>query len=304
MKYFKTSFLIIFFIKPLFSLDYRIQLKGKLPESFLNQFHYDIQRTIPLEWDKPDTVELVEWTHGWVLTEDLTSQKYVKIIQKALVLKKNGIALEKMEEALFLSGQGENLDLNQAKKWESIASESKARGYTDSETELILSKAYSGEFQPKTELDWSQLKIKVRPFVNIEGTESGILIPKNSILEKIMSWMGTPYRWGGTSRKGVDCSGFVLELMGEIGYPRDKLPRTARDLWQLGKPVSDKEHELGDLLFYSANPKKGITHVGIYKGNDIFVHSASSKGVTETDMNHPYWKKKYKGSRRFFLGNR
>jgi hypothetical protein len=301
-----SSIFIVYFLlfSNLYSLDYRIHLKGKLPELFLNQFHFDIQKIIPLEWDKPETIELVDLTHGWVLTEELSSQRYAKIIQKALFLKKNGVSLERMENALFLSGQGENLELDQAKKWDMIASQSRQKGFSDSETEIILTKAYIGEFQPKSDSDWDQIKAVVRPFVNIDGSESGILIPKNSIMNQINSWMGTPYRWGGTSRKGVDCSGFVLELMSEIGYPRDKLPRTARDLFQMGKPVSEKDHALGDLFFFSANPKKGITHVGIYKGNGFFVHSASSRGVTETDTNHPYWKKKFKGARRFFLGNR
>ena len=107
-------------------------------------------------------------------------------------------------------------------------------------------------------------------------------------------WKGTRYKMGGNSRSGVDCSGFV-----HITY-RDKLgitiPRSTKLLAKTGKPVKRKNLRIGDLVFF----KTGFTvrHVGIYMGNNTFLHASTNEGVTLTNLNQLYWKKRYWKARR------
>lgn len=107
-------------------------------------------------------------------------------------------------------------------------------------------------------------------------------------------WKGTRYKMGGNTKRGVDCSGFV-----HLTY-RDKLgitiPRTTKLLGKTGKPVKRKNLRIGDLVFF----KTGLTvrHVGIYMGSNTFLHASTNKGVTITNLNETYWKKRYWKARR------
>ncbi|MEH6945255.1 C40 family peptidase [Bacillus sp. JJ722] len=106
-------------------------------------------------------------------------------------------------------------------------------------------------------------------------------------------FIGVPYKWGGTTPSGFDCSGFV-------GYAYKKsgkaLPRTAAQMYQKGTSIAKNRLQKGDTVFFSTY-KKGASHVGIYVGNNKFVH-ASSKGVKVDSLNNSYWKSKYLGAKR------
>jgi len=94
----------------------------------------------------------------------------------------------------------------------------------------------------------------------------------NKIISVAESWLGVPYLYGGTTRKGVDCSGFVRNVYSELGV---NLPRTSREQFAFAIPVT--KPTVGDLVFFSRNGR--IHHVGIYTGNDNIIHSAINKGV-------------------------
>lgn len=111
-------------------------------------------------------------------------------------------------------------------------------------------------------------------------------------------YVGVPYKWGGTTPKGFDCSGFVTYVYREFGV---SLPRTAEEQYQRGKKVSKEELAVGDLVFF-ATYKKTASHAGIYIGNDKFIHASSNKGVTISDLDESYWRKTYLGARRYFDG--
>ena len=114
---------------------------------------------------------------------------------------------------------------------------------------------------------------------------------RQSVVRIATSLIGTPYRFGGTSPKtGFDCSGLVFYTHQQLGHT---LPRTASALYKATKPISKRSLQPGDLVFFRIHRRK-ISHVGIYLGNNKFVHAPSSgKVVSVTSLNNPYWKKRF-----------
>jgi len=112
------------------------------------------------------------------------------------------------------------------------------------------------------------------------------------------SMLGRPYRFGGISPKtGFDCSGLVYYSHKRLGK---SLPRTSSLQYQASRPVSRKNLKRGDLLFFRVYRRK-ISHVGIYLGNNRFVHAPSSgKQVSIAELDSPYWRKRFVRGGRFF----
>jgi hypothetical protein len=108
-------------------------------------------------------------------------------------------------------------------------------------------------------------------------------------------YIGVPYQWGGTTAKGFDCSGFVRHVYKTIGV---NVPRTTSEMYKTGTSIKKEDLRVGDLVFFNTSGK-GVSHAGIYIGENKFIHSSSSKGVTVSSLNDPYyWKKRYIGARR------
>ncbi|MFJ7974234.1 C40 family peptidase [Peribacillus sp. NPDC096379] len=101
------------------------------------------------------------------------------------------------------------------------------------------------------------------------------------------------YVWGGTTPKGFDCSGFLTYVFEESADV--KLPRTVSGIYNKGVKVS--KPQVGDLVFFETY-KSGASHAGIYVGNNQFIHSSSSNGVSISSMNNSYWSKRYIGAKR------
>lgn len=110
------------------------------------------------------------------------------------------------------------------------------------------------------------------------------------------NYIGTPYRYGGTSlTSGIDCSAYTQVVFKKNGK---SLPRTAAQQYKQGKAVSKSNLTTGDLVFFKTGGS-GISHVGIYIGSSKFIHASTSKGVTISSINDPYyWKSRYAGAKR------
>ncbi len=111
----------------------------------------------------------------------------------------------------------------------------------------------------------------------------------------IDDWYGTPYRFGGSTKNGIDCSAFSCSLMTAVfGIG---LPRMAKDQYNVCERIKRDELEEGDLVFFHTT-RKGISHVGVYLGNNKFVHASLNYGVTISDLNDPYYSRTFRGGGR------
>ena len=120
------------------------------------------------------------------------------------------------------------------------------------------------------------------------------LVTNTSLIGFIDEWWGTKYRYGGTTKKGIDCSSFTGLLMGSVfGFT---LPRTARQQYEICSKLKKDDMLEGDLVFF--NTRGGVSHVGIYLGDGYFVHSSSSAGVTINSLNENYYSRKFIGGGR------
>jgi lipoprotein Spr len=111
----------------------------------------------------------------------------------------------------------------------------------------------------------------------------------------IYDWLGTPYRLGGDTKKGIDCSGFAYQLYDKTF--NTIIGSNSRNIFSMVNPINKVELKEGDLVFFKIK-SKSISHVGVYIGDNKFAHASSSKGVMISNLNEPYWQRYfYKGGR-------
>lgn len=120
----------------------------------------------------------------------------------------------------------------------------------------------------------------------------------SAIANQSLRYIGTPYKWGGNNlQNGIDCSGFVKQLFGQIGVD---LPRTAAEQVKVGKPITQLEDlQAGDRLYFWDAKRGKVGHTGIYLGNGFFSHASSGKGQVGTDyLGDQKWLKMLVAARR------
>lgn len=116
------------------------------------------------------------------------------------------------------------------------------------------------------------------------------------LIQKANQYQGIPYRWGGTTTAGFDCSGFTQRVYSDIGV---KIGRTTWDQYARGTSVSKNNLKTGDLVFFNTAGPGSLSHVGIYVGNGKMIHSGTSTGVGYASINDPYyWGSRYAGAKR------
>lgn len=117
------------------------------------------------------------------------------------------------------------------------------------------------------------------------------LSPADNIINTALTFSGTRYKWGGTTKKGMDCSGLLYVAFAEHDVA---LPRVSYDMAEKGKRVRINKVEKGDLLFFKTQKRsKRINHVGMVvsvKANEIkFIHASSSRGVIVSSLREGFW---------------
>lgn len=117
---------------------------------------------------------------------------------------------------------------------------------------------------------------------------------RKALLAQHERWAGTPYRLGGESERGIDCSALVQVVF--LDTFRLELPRTTGDQINEGMPIDRGELQAGDLVFF--RPPGAYNHVGIYVGDGVFLHASTSRGVRLSKLNNSYWRRHYWQARR------
>ena len=133
-------------------------------------------------------------------------------------------------------------------------------------------------------------ELLIKPDMAALGAEERIV----TLIDSAYSYIGTPYKWAGTSRSGMDCSGFVSTAFSAINVP---LSRSSIEMSTQGKDIPLSQAEVGDLLFFKTNRKRNrISHVGIVVGvgDEVkFIHASVSQGITVSSLSEDYWQKAY-----------
>ena len=119
---------------------------------------------------------------------------------------------------------------------------------------------------------------------------------QSQLWDHAQTFIGIPYRYGGSTRSGMDCSGVVVRLFLDVYGLR--LPHKTSVLHTKGITVSKRSLQVGDLVFFRYDAPSTPSHVGVFLGNGVFIHASSSKGVILSGLDDEYYKKRYAGARR------
>jgi cell wall-associated NlpC family hydrolase len=155
--------------------------------------------------------------------------------------------------------------------------------FNDGDSTMTLAEGFEGRFYTSNE---------------------NLSLDKVRLIEEIKSYLGVPYLWGGDTRAGMDCSGFVSTVYRKaLGL---ELPHNTKMMYRLGESVDKNKLRFGDLVFFKNIEYSGVSHVGIYLGKNYFAHASTSKGVTISNLSEKYYRKRYVSAKRisepFFSG--
>lgn len=119
----------------------------------------------------------------------------------------------------------------------------------------------------------------------------------NALVKEANKWLGVPYRYGGKSRSGTDCSGFVMTIFNDVADV--KLPRDSRSQEAYCRHIDAKNMQPGDLVFFSGKGGgSSVGHVGMYVGDNSIIHASTSRGVIISNLDENYYKNHYYSSGR------
>lgn len=111
------------------------------------------------------------------------------------------------------------------------------------------------------------------------------------LISEARRWIGTPYRYGGQTLAGTDCSGFVMQVYESV-YGL-KLPRNSAQQREYSMPIAERELAPGDLVFFCTSGGSTVNHVGLYIGSGKMIHASLSKGVTESALDEKYYRQRF-----------
>ncbi len=120
---------------------------------------------------------------------------------------------------------------------------------------------------------------------------------REKMLMEIIKYLDTPYKYGGNTKDGIDCSAFTKTVYEKCLSV--ELERSAREQYHEGEVISDRDDlQFGDLVFFNTRRRVKPGHVGIYLGDHLFAHASSKNGVIVSSLDEAYYSKKYMGGRR------
>jgi len=111
-----------------------------------------------------------------------------------------------------------------------------------------------------------------------------------SLIREVSNWMGMPFRLGGSTRSGTDCSGFIWAVYREVYNV--SLPRTTEEMAYETRRIRRRNLREGDLVFFRMQRRK-LSHAGIYLGNGYFAHATTSRGVMVNSLDEPYYRRRF-----------
>jgi cell wall-associated NlpC family hydrolase len=161
-----------------------------------------------------------------------------------------------------------------------------------------LSEENDEELEPAPDdesIDLSEVMTRFSSKKNDNVTVENNSIRENTLME-IIKYLNTPYKFGGNSKKGIDCSAFTQTIYGNVCD--FQLNRSAREQFTQGIAVDKTELQFGDLVFFNTRRRVRPGHVGIYIGDNLFAHASSKHGVIVSSLDHQYYTKTYMGARR------
>ncbi len=139
--------------------------------------------------------------------------------------------------------------------------------------------------------------IDISSLVNKDNSNDEFSTVKEKMLMDIIKYLNTPYKFGGNSKNGIDCSAFTQRIYSDcVSIP---LLRTAQDQYNEGIPIENVGGlKFGDLIFFDTRRNIKPGHVGIYLGDNLFAHASSKQGVTVSSLTSDYYSKRFMGGRR------
>mgnify|MGYP005812823463 CR=1 FL=1 len=167
----------------------------------------------------------------------------------------------------------------------------------------VAKRSHAGKQQavthnPEKKIDEPEVKTSAEVAASIPGPTTDV----DKVISTARTFLGTPYKYGGTTRSGMDCSGLLLNSFRSVNVT---LPRSSEAQSKIGKEIKKmNDLEPGDLVFFATGKSKNtVTHVGLVtdvksKDNIKFIHSSSSLGVVETNLFAEYYLKRFRGGRR------
>ena len=126
------------------------------------------------------------------------------------------------------------------------------------------------------------------------SAQEASMLPK--VVRASKAYLGVPYRFGGTTRSGLDCSGFIWKVQRDMGNSSASRASSS-DIYLQGITISRRNLQEGDLCFFGPSGRR-VNHVGIYVGNNEFIHASSSRGVMISSLNDSYWAPRIVGFKR------
>jgi len=204
---------------------------------------------------------------------------------------------------LFISACSSSNTIRFGKKTPDVDTDKSSVRFTSEDDSMIVD--LNLDLKDTDELPAEEPDIDVSSLLATNQNDVSIDVPgfdyttlREKMLMEVIKYLNTPYKYGGNTKDGMDCSAFTQILYRDVF--NINLERSARLQYNQGKVLSsDDDLKFGDLVFFNTRKRVKPGHVGIYIGDNLFAHASTKKGVTITALDYDYYSKRYMGARRF-----